>query len=695
MADRMLRTRVARRVVATFLLAALLPIGVVAGLSYVAVTGQLEDQSRKRLAQLAKSAGMSVVESLWYARTNLDQMVHFDALSDPERPLPGVFRGAALVVDGEVAVQRGDATPLPEVGRAEVDRAGALLRAVPGRQPRDVFVSVAGSAPDEVLWGRVSADSLWSRAFASATLPTTGAVCVFDAEGRPLACGLDHGEELAYSVSALTGPDGGGEVSLGGETHLIAAWDIFLPASFGSDPWRVLVSEARGDVFAPMRTFSTTFPLALVLGISIISLMANVQIRRTMEPLLRLMEGTRRVGMGDLDTPVVVDSDDEFGELAGNFNRMTSQLADQFKFLDAGRDIAEASLSRLERSAVVGSLIEGCEQITPGRRAAVLDLDGAEAWRRADERSTRATRVALVGADGGVQVVAGRELLPRDPGVRVGLGDEAFAALMKQGFTETDTPVELFPLRLRGGVEGALAVGACEGRTMSDVDRARIQSLAARATLGLQGAGLVEELGEMAWGTIRALARAIDAKSHWTAGHSERVVALALALGREMGLARDDLELLKRGGLLHDVGKIGVPASILDHPGRLSDEQFDAMKQHPLIGVRILEPIEAFRSSLPIVRSHHERWDGTGYPEGLRGEEIDPLARILAAADVFDAMVSTRPYREALSQATAHQYIRGEAGSHFDVDVVGALSRVLALGWVHDQEAISELDHAI
>jgi HD-GYP domain-containing protein (c-di-GMP phosphodiesterase class II) len=162
-----------------------------------------------------------------------------------------------------------------------------------------------------------------------------------------------------------------------------------------------------------------------------------------------------------------------------------------------------------------------------------------------------------------------------------------------------------------------------------------------------------------------------------------------------MELDPAQIVLLERGGLLHDVGKIGVPARILDHPGELSDEEFAVMKQHPVIGVRILEPIEAFRPALPIVRSHHERWDGTGYPDGLRGREIPRLARILAVADVFDAMVSTRPYRAAIPQEVVAASIIDRAGLHFDAEVVEAFARLMERGWDHATGALLEVDRAV
>jgi putative nucleotidyltransferase with HDIG domain len=189
---------------------------------------------------------------------------------------------------------------------------------------------------------------------------------------------------------------------------------------------------------------------------------------------------------------------------------------------------------------------------------------------------------------------------------------------------------------------------------------------------------MVGELEETNWGALRALARAIDAKSEWTAGHSERVTELSLRLGRALGLSAVDLDILHRGGLLHDVGKIGVPARLLDHPGTLTKEDWDMVREHPIIGGRILEPIRALAPALPIVRQHHERWDGKGYPFGLVGTQIHHLARVLTVADTYDAMASARPYRGAMDTRAALAEIWRSRGTQFEPRIVDVFLEMMA-----------------
>jgi putative nucleotidyltransferase with HDIG domain len=186
-----------------------------------------------------------------------------------------------------------------------------------------------------------------------------------------------------------------------------------------------------------------------------------------------------------------------------------------------------------------------------------------------------------------------------------------------------------------------------------------------------------KRLDRLNWGTLTALARAIDAKSEWTAGHSERVTKLALKIGRVLGLTQEELDNLHRAGLLHDIGKLGTPAELIDKSGRLTAEEQQIVNEHPSIGERILEPIEAYAEIIPIVRQHHEWFNGKGYPYGLAGDAITLGARILAVADVYDALSSERPYRAAMDPEQALQIIKENSGSHFDPVLVDALFEVM------------------
>ncbi|NNG47980.1 MAG: HD domain-containing protein [Deltaproteobacteria bacterium] len=236
----------------------------------------------------------------------------------------------------------------------------------------------------------------------------------------------------------------------------------------------------------------------------------------------------------------------------------------------------------------------------------------------------------------------------------------------------------LLPLLHKKQLAGVLAmgIGGESGQAKEDLLRAR--QIADQVAVALANAGLLEELAQSNWGAMTALARTVDTKSPWTAGHSERVTELALKIGREMGLTAKELDLLHRGGLLHDVGKIGVPGKILDKPDKLTSEEFAMIREHPEKGSRILEPIPAFRDVIPIVSQHHEKFDGKGYPGGLSGEQISLGARILAVADVYDALAADRPYRPAFPPDMVHAIIDKSTGTHFDPVVVQAFQKIIS-----------------
>jgi len=190
-----------------------------------------------------------------------------------------------------------------------------------------------------------------------------------------------------------------------------------------------------------------------------------------------------------------------------------------------------------------------------------------------------------------------------------------------------------------------------------------------------------DELKALSVGSLTALARTIDASSPWTGGHSERVTQCAVEIGRRMGLDEQDCNRLHDAGLLHDIGKIGIPTAILDKGGRLTDEELTVMQTHPGIGADIVQTVHAFRDLVPMVRHHHELLDGTGYPDGLRGDQIPMLVRVLTVADVYDALVSDRPYRAGMAPSVALTILQDGAGSKFDLNAVEILGVMVGDQW--------------
>ena len=195
--------------------------------------------------------------------------------------------------------------------------------------------------------------------------------------------------------------------------------------------------------------------------------------------------------------------------------------------------------------------------------------------------------------------------------------------------------------------------------------------------------------------TIEGWARALDLRDKETEGHTRRVTEMALRLARALGLGGEELVHVRRGALLHDIGKLGVPDAVLLKPGELNEEEWAVMRRHPDYAHEWLSPIAFLRPALDIPYGHHERWDGAGYPRGLRGAAIPLAARLFAAVDVWDALRSDRPYRPAWPEGRVREHLRGLAGTHLDPAVVAAFLRVLDEGEAAPRAAAAALERLI
>lgn len=203
----------------------------------------------------------------------------------------------------------------------------------------------------------------------------------------------------------------------------------------------------------------------------------------------------------------------------------------------------------------------------------------------------------------------------------------------------------------------------------------QVVEVLARCRSLLKTKQLVDEL-DSAQSVLFALARTLEAKSRYTQGHSERVASFALLLAERMGLSVGERETLRRGSLLHDIGKISTPDVILDKPAALTPAEYEIVKQHPLEGVRMVEPLRSIKDVIPFIRSHHERMDGGGYPDGLFAGTIPVAVRVLAVADVYDALASERPYRPAMPTGECCQIMRGDAErGGLDLEIVNAFCK--------------------
>jgi HD-GYP domain-containing protein (c-di-GMP phosphodiesterase class II) len=234
------------------------------------------------------------------------------------------------------------------------------------------------------------------------------------------------------------------------------------------------------------------------------------------------------------------------------------------------------------------------------------------------------------------------------------------------------------PLVTSKGAGGLLILGDRMPGSFREKELFVIEKIASQLAVALENSRLYEEMRQLFFSTVASLANAIDAKSPWTKGHSERVMHGAVNIARELGLDEEVIERVRLGGLLHDIGKIGVLEALLEKPTELDDDEFPPIRLHPEKGVAILAPITQLRDVLPGILHHHECYNGTGYPDHLKGEDIPLEARIIAVADSFDAMVADRPYRKGLGLKEAADELAKCAGTQFDPEIVDCFCARLA-----------------
>jgi putative nucleotidyltransferase with HDIG domain len=318
-------------------------------------------------------------------------------------------------------------------------------------------------------------------------------------------------------------------------------------------------------------------------------------------------------------------------------------------------------------------------------RAAEAQLDVAASGEEGLDHLRKHADYAMVLTDRRMPGISGDELLRQ----AMATHPEAIRILFTGAADDTGPPSETaFRIFLRPVDTTALAGFVAEGLRLYDLEREHREALhrlgvkyrdlerreklldvvVRERTRGLEQA--LHRLRLAYRQAILGLAEAIEAKDPYTKGHCGRVAAYALALARKLGYREEDLEALELASFLHDIGKIGVRDAVLLKPGPLDNSEWDHMRQHPRIGAEIIERIELLRPAMAAIRNHHERWDGTGYPDGIQGEAIPLSARIVAIADAYDTLATDRPYKSAMTREVCYEALRKRAGEWFDPTLV-------------------------
>ena len=691
-----LRSKVAIRIFVLFVCCALLPISVLAVLSYTHVTRQLNEQTQKRLHQASKDVGGAILERLYFLEGEMKMVASkLSTESNPtfRTPAEGIsehlkkrFKGFVIVADASKPIHVfGQIQNVPELTpdqKKHILSGGSLLFSEYHPDLSSyIFMSMAIDPQNPrrgILVGEINTNYLWDIEKQS-TFPSMTELCVLDQSHNVLFSSLTGPVSLPEGVLEKMTHSAFGQFDWVNEKkeYLASYRSIFLQPAFFTPKWTVVLSESRSDVLAPMADFKKIFPLVILMSLWVVLLLSVIQIRRSMIPLEKLQEGTRRIAAKDFDSRVMIKSGDEFEELGASFNTMASQLSKQFKALNTLAEIDRAILSSLDTEKIVDVVLNRMHDVFLCDSVSVTLIDSGD-------KMTGRAHIGNGKPDNGKQVetikLTPEEIqeLTDNPESSLVEVEEAppnyLAPLVRQGIKS----FLVLPIILKKGLSGIMTLGYLKPPVHSQEDLIQARQLADQMAVALSNANLIKELDQLSWGALTALARAIDAKSPWTAGHSERVTSYSLKIGRVLGLSKEELDTLHRGGLLHDLGKIGVPAEILDKPGKLNDEETQVMRQHAELGARILEPIVAYARVIPMVLQHHERADGNGYPNGIPKKIICLGARIFGVADAFDAMTADRPYRKAMSRERAIEIIKEETGKQFDPDIVKAFLEVMA-----------------
>jgi putative nucleotidyltransferase with HDIG domain len=680
-----LRSKVARRIFFLFLGCALLPVVALTLTSFLQVSSQLREDSRQQLSRAAKSQGMAIYQRLEVLDTEVQMAsiaVRAGQSADLVKDYGNHFLDAGLV-HGPVFTAPHQppesAGYTPAEARHLLD-GKTLLRTQPcSKGSGDCAVMIhlidSGQNGSRTLLAEVNLAYLTGDA-----LPIPLEACVFISAKTVLQCPKDETSAMQRFPHGYLPTAKGFFFWQDHETTYDAAyWSLLLQPKFAAAPWVVVISEKRQDALAAMDHFRRTFPLFILLTLWIVVLVSLIQIRRTLVPLERLQEGTRQISQQNFANRVDVRSGDEFEDLASSFNSMATRLGRQFHALGTIHDIDRAILSSLNQDEIIEAVL--------GRMPYLLSWDCfAIAAFSANGDSASEVKLTVKASSHKAERQTVTATLSQKDQERLQESPDVIEL-------SPDQPILDFVLPLQGagyshflilpifGEQKVFAAMICAHRSSPEADQEdmrRARQVADQLAVAFSNVELIEALQQLHLGTLTALARAIDAKSAWTAGHSERVTDLSLKIARTMGLGPKDLAVMHTGGLLHDIGKIGTPPAILDKPGKLDTEETRIMRDHVRIGLRILDPIPGIQDALPIVAQHHEWFDGNGYPQGLAGEQISLHARIFAVADCYDAMISDRPYRKGLPREQALNLLKQKSGSQFDPQVIDVFCRLYA-----------------
>lgn len=472
-----------------------------------------------------------------------------------------------------------------------------------------------------------------------------------------------------YQVHLATGGEEALDLYRKSEPDLVVI-DVMLPDMDGRDVFKIIRSASRSRVIPVMflsasadpnirvSTFDHGADDFIVKPFSLHEF--NAKIRKVLEAyrITRELQKTRRA------------LEQEVSETQQNYVQVNKELKRQLLAMKTLVTVSQDLNERLD----LGELINGFALTIMGE----LQISNMAVFARLRDKEEEFELYGLKGFDrrrvGDLSVPADsdftRSLVGQSEPRRLREGDNLeWAARLP------DTRLAAFeyvtPIIVKKKLKGIVFTGPkLTGGSYTRYDLDMLKSICNSAGIGLENARLFTELQSTYLSTVKALVSIIEAKDPYTKGHTERVAEYAIALGRKLSLSSEELRDVAFAAVLHDIGKLVLYEKVLNKPGSLNEEEWEMVKQHPVIGAEIIENMEFLAGTVAMVRHHHEHWDGKGYPDGLKGEEIPIGARIISVADSFDAMTTDRSYRKALTRREALKILKSQSGTQFDANVV-------------------------
>ena len=399
--------------------------------------------------------------------------------------------------------------------------------------------------------------------------------------------------------------------------------------------------------------------------------------------VLKVTKKVQELSTGHFTGTIEVDERNEIGELARSFNRITKDLEHKIDELESSRQLVKRLLARIGTAMnsyegidnLLNLIIENSAAALEAQMGTLMLVDGEKqelyvktTWSNNGQAADATLRLKVGEGIPGLVVKERRAM--RSTGKSSALG-----------FSNThqdEATVLSVPLQLRDHPIGALTILREDAkRPFTEDDEMLLGSIGSQVAVAIENYRLNLDVERTYLETIMALALAVEAKDPYSAGHSKRVGYYAMKIGEQMAFDEEMLRTLNDAGVLHDIGKIGIKDEILLKPAPLTPDERKIMQQHSIIGEAIVKPVRSLSRVVALVRHHHERFDGAGYPNGLKGEEIPLGARILAVADTYDSMVTDRPYRKRLSLEETKAELKKNAGAQHDPVVVEAFLKVL------------------